>query len=43
MQKSLGIPFVHVTHSQEEAMALSDVVIVMDGGRSAGGSPRGNL
>ena len=22
MQQSLGIPFVHVTHSQEEAMAL---------------------
>ena len=35
MQQSLGIPFVHVTHSQEEAMALSDVVIVMDGGRSS--------
>ena len=41
MQKSLGIPFVHVTHSQEEAMALSDVVIVMDGGRiQQVGSPR---
>ena len=41
MQKSLGIPFVHVTHSQEEAMALSDVVIVMDGGQiQQVGSPR---
>jgi putative spermidine/putrescine transport system ATP-binding protein len=25
--------FVHVTHSQEEAMALADRVVVMDGGR----------
>ena len=41
MQQSLGIPFVHVTHSQEEAMALSDVVIVMDGGQiQQVGSPR---
>lgn len=41
MQQSLGIPFVHVTHSQEEAMALSDVVIVMDGGKiQQVGSPR---
>ena len=41
MQQSLGIPFVHVTHSQEEAMALSDVVIVMDKGKiQQVGSPR---
>ncbi len=41
MQQSLDIPFVHVTHSQEEAMALSDVVIVMDGGQiQQVGSPR---
>jgi putative spermidine/putrescine transport system ATP-binding protein len=29
----LGISFVHVTHSQEEAMALADLVVVMNHGR----------
>ena len=33
LQKELGITFVHVTHSQEEAMALADLVVVMNGGR----------
>ncbi|MEH3145591.1 MAG: ABC transporter ATP-binding protein [Methylobacterium frigidaeris] len=33
IQTELGITFVHVTHSQEEAMALSDLVVVMNGGR----------
>jgi len=34
LQQELGlITFVHVTHSQEEAMALADLVVVMDGGR----------
>jgi putative spermidine/putrescine transport system ATP-binding protein len=33
LQASLGISFIHVTHSQEEAMALSDLVVVMNGGR----------
>lgn len=32
-QKELGITFVHVTHSQEEAMALADLVVVMNQGR----------
>ncbi len=32
-QKSLGMTFVHVTHSQEEAMALADQVVVMNNGR----------
>ena len=32
-QKSLSITFVHVTHSQEEAMALADQVVVMNLGR----------
>ncbi|MCC8397514.1 ABC transporter ATP-binding protein [Paraburkholderia sp. MMS20-SJTR3] len=32
-QKQLGITFVHVTHSQEEAMALADLVVVMSHGR----------
>ncbi|GAB5374469.1 MAG: ABC transporter ATP-binding protein [Acuticoccus sp.] len=33
LQQSLGISFIHVTHSQEEAMALSDLVVVMNEGR----------
>jgi putative spermidine/putrescine transport system ATP-binding protein len=32
-QKSLGMTFIHVTHSQEEAMALADQVVVMSQGR----------
>src|SRR6188768_2346280 len=32
-QKELGISFIHVTHSQEEAMALADLVVVMNHGR----------
>ncbi|RKP56435.1 ABC transporter ATP-binding protein [Pararobbsia silviterrae] len=39
-QKELGITFVHVTHSQEEAMALADLVVVMSHGRiEQAGSP----
>ncbi len=33
LQQDLGITFIHVTHSQEEAMALSDLVVVMNDGR----------
>ena len=33
IQTELGLTFIHVTHSQEEAMALSDLVVVMNGGR----------
>jgi putative spermidine/putrescine transport system ATP-binding protein len=33
LQKTLGITFVHVTHSQEEAMALADIIVVMNDGR----------
>ncbi|NTJ44483.1 ABC transporter ATP-binding protein [Agrobacterium larrymoorei] len=33
LQTSLGITFVHVTHSQEEAMALADIIVVMNDGR----------
>jgi putative spermidine/putrescine transport system ATP-binding protein len=32
LQQELGITFVHVTHSQEEAMALADLVVVMNAG-----------
>jgi putative spermidine/putrescine transport system ATP-binding protein len=41
LQKSLGITFVHVTHSQEEAMALADIIVVMSDGRiEQAASPR---
>jgi putative spermidine/putrescine transport system ATP-binding protein len=33
LQKSLGISFVHVTHSQDEALALADVVVLMNAGK----------
>jgi putative spermidine/putrescine transport system ATP-binding protein len=32
-QRRLGISFIHVTHSQDEALALADLVIVMNSGR----------
>ncbi|WP_181705531.1 ABC transporter ATP-binding protein [Chthonobacter rhizosphaerae] len=35
LQRRLGIAFVYVTHDQEEAFALSDVVVVMNKGRIA--------
>ena len=38
LQRELGITFVHVTHSQDEAMALADQMVVMEDGhiRQAG-------
>ncbi len=33
IQQAMGITFVYVTHDQEEALAMSDTVVVMDGGR----------
>ena len=33
VQRSLGVPMVHVTHDQVEAMAMGDRVAVMDAGR----------
>ena len=43
-QKSLGMTFIHVTHSQEEAMALADQVVVMSAGRiEQTGSPHAIL
>jgi len=41
LQRDLGISFIHVTHSQEEAMALADLVVVMNDGRiEQAGTPR---
>ena len=33
IQKAMEITFVYVTHDQEEALAMSDTVVVMDAGR----------
>lgn len=30
LQRELGITFIHVTHSQDEALALADIVVVMN-------------
>ena len=30
LQQKLGITFIHVTHSQDEALALSDIIVVMN-------------
>jgi putative spermidine/putrescine transport system ATP-binding protein len=41
LQHELGISFVHVTHSQDEAMALADLIVVMNAGRiEQMGAPR---
>lgn len=33
MQQRLGITFIYVTHDQEEALTMSDTIVVMDKGR----------
>jgi putative spermidine/putrescine transport system ATP-binding protein len=41
LQSELAITFIHVTHSQDEAMALADVMVVMQAGRiRQSGPPR---
>ena len=41
MQQQLGITFIHVTHTQQEAIALADMVIVMEKGQiRQAGPPR---
>ena len=42
MQRDLGITFIHVTHTQLEAIALADIVVVMEKGKikQAGRGPR---
>ena len=41
LQRELGISFIHVTHSQEEAMALADLLVVMENGHiRQSGTPR---
>ena len=38
LQRELGITFIHVTHSQDEALAMADIMVVMEDGhiRQAG-------
>ena len=33
IQQAMGITFLYVTHDQEEALSMSDTVVVMDGGK----------
>jgi putative spermidine/putrescine transport system ATP-binding protein len=41
LQTELGLTFIHVTHSQEEALALADLIVVMQHGRiEQCGTPR---
>ena len=41
LQRRLGIPFIHVTHGQDEALALADLVVVMNKGKiEQAGAPR---
>ena len=41
LQRELGLTFIHVTHGQDEAMALADIVVLMNAGRiEQQGSPR---
>ena len=41
LQRQLGITFIFVTHDQEEALTMSDRIIVMNGGKIAqDGTPR---
>ncbi len=44
-QRELELTFIHVTHSQEEAMALADSIVVMNRGRhrAAGAARRSEL
>ena len=41
LQRELGITFIHVTHSQDEAMAMADLMVVMEDGEiRQAGAPR---
>ena len=39
IQRRVGTTFVHVTHDQEEAMAIADRIVVMNGGQIADQGP----
>ena len=41
LQRELAITFIHVTHAQDEAMALADIIVLINAGRiEQQGSPR---
>jgi putative spermidine/putrescine transport system ATP-binding protein len=39
LQRELGITFIHVTHSQDEAMAMADLMVVMEAGQIRQAAP----
>ncbi|MEM9782608.1 MAG: TOBE domain-containing protein [Pseudomonadota bacterium] len=39
IQRRVGATFVHVTHDQEEAMAIADLIVVMNDGRIEDAGP----
>lgn len=39
LQKRIGATFLHITHDQEEAMSLADLLVVMSGGRIEDSGP----
>ena len=39
LQRELAITFIHVTHSQDEAMAMADMMVVMEEGRICQAGP----
>jgi spermidine/putrescine transport system ATP-binding protein len=43
IQKKVGTTFVHVTHDQEEAMSIADVIAVMNNGRLEDVGPPGRV
>ncbi len=43
MQRELGITFIHVTHGQDEALALADQIVLMNGGRIEQAGPASAL
>ncbi|HEY1722139.1 MAG TPA: ABC transporter ATP-binding protein [Magnetospirillaceae bacterium] len=43
LQLELAITFIHVTHSQEEALALADLAVVMEGGKIQQAAPPRDL
>ena len=40
LQREMNITFVYVTHDQEEALTMSDTVVVMSGGKISRSAPR---
>ena len=42
IQKDVGITFVYVTHDQEEALTMSDRIVLMRQGRSGSGASSGS-